>query len=153
MGFFSRRKAASLTDSSIGNSNAFIGRKLRSSLQLEPCLENYAIARDACYSTSGAHVEADWQMRQPPAGYEAQPGGMPGRPPDRVIASNLTSGDMLYLAAWDGSANEWGPQLSCELWFVPPHFDMQPIPIVGTWFQRDNTLKSVGSVEAPFWGA
>jgi hypothetical protein len=38
------------------------------------------------------------------------------------------------------------------MWFVPPGFDMSPIPIAGRWKMRDGSLSSIGWVEGQLWG-
>lgn len=151
MGIFSRkqRPVAGSAPANIGLDD-YIGRKFRSSLGMQECLDNFSAVKDECYRTVGPLREAEWQM---PVGLpqRTSQGSVPTVPPARVLAADLTGGGRIYLALWDHGVS-YGTQ-GCEMWFVPPGFDTSPIPIAGRWKMRDGSLSSIGYVESALWGA
>jgi hypothetical protein len=153
VGLFSRKKKSESTSTSdlpptVGE---FIGRKFRSSLSLQQCLDNFSSVKDECYVTTGPLQDVKWQMPDPGVPRTSQ-GRVPTDSPIRVVAYDLTAGGRIYLALWD-KAVSYGTDGACEMWFVPPGFDTSPIPIAGRWKMRDNSLSSIGYVESGLWGA
>lgn len=139
MGFFRKAKPKQTRQQ-------FIGRKFRSGLSADECLQNYRAVRDQCYDVVD-EFEPVWSTPDPGA-YESAEVSAPEGPPVSVVASTLSTGGVLYLAVWGGTALGGDTQM----WFVPPEFDGSPIPLAGVWKMRDSSLSSIGSVERPFWG-
>jgi hypothetical protein len=158
VGIFSRKQhlAASSTSPSTAV-DIFIGRKFRSSLSMQECLDAFSIVKDTCYPTDGPLRDVEWRMPADLGPFESSQGSVPGVPPSRVVTNDLVRGGGIYLALWDGMVSygegggKGGPP--CEMWFVPPGFDTSPISIAGTWKMRDSSLSSIGYVESPLWGA
>jgi hypothetical protein len=154
MGLFGRRGSAPSPSATAGNSGAtVIGRKFRSSLSVEDCLENYSAVKDECYDVQGPLVDVEWHMPANFASLESTQGIVPATPPVRVVASDLAGGGHIYLAIWASCPTYAEADSFRELWFVPPGFDTSPIPIAGRWKMRDSSLSSIGYVESAFWGA
>lgn len=151
MGIFSRkqRPVARSAPANIGLDD-YIGRKFRSSLAMQECLDNFLAVKDECYQTVDPLRELEWQM---PAGLPemTSQGSVPDVPPARVLAVGLAGGGQICLALWDHGVSY--PTQGCEMWFVPPGFDTSPIPIAGRWKMRDGSLSSIGYVESALWGA
>lgn len=149
-GNFSRKQRPAASLAPAKGLDDYIGRKFRSSLSTQACLDNFAAVIKECYSTVGPLREAEWQM---PAGLPemTSQGRVPTASPVQVLAGDLASGGQIYLALWDHGVS-YSTQ-GCEMWFVPPGFDTSPIPIAGRWKARDSSLSSIGYVESALWGA
>jgi hypothetical protein len=154
---FSRKKNASVNAASTNDSDLFIGRKFRSSLSMDECIDNFMIVKEQCYRTAGSLKEIEWHVPSDIGSFKSSQGQVPTAAPVRVVVNDLVGGGQIYLAVWNGvvsygdGTGSGGPP--CEMWFVPSGFDMAPIQIAGAWKMRDASLSSIGWVEAPLWGA
>jgi hypothetical protein len=83
MGIFSRkqRPSARSTPANIGLDD-YIGRKFRSSLGMQECLDNFSAVKDECYQTVVPLRAAEWQM---PAGLPERT--LPAQCADRAACS------------------------------------------------------------------
>src|ERR1700735_163201 len=101
MGIFSRkqRTVARLAPAK-GALDDYIGRKFRSSLSMQECLDNFSAVKDECYRAVGPLREVGWEM---PVGLpeRTSQGSVPEVPPVRVLAIDLVDGGQSCLAVWD----------------------------------------------------